>query len=134
MWVAARGWLIVYDNYFSAHLQENTAFQAWGREHFLTKYPSPPRARVGFGAEDSEKEGFDFVHQEDYQTFVEFSVETLVDYLVTQSNVIAAVEGGKERIEGARRWLTENIAPFFEGRAEATFMFRGPIWYLRRDA
>ena len=125
------GWLIVYDNYFSARMEENSAFQAWGREHYFTRYPSPPRARVGFGAEDSEKEGFQFVGQEDYQNFVKFSIETLVEYLITQSNIIAVVEGGKEGIEDVRQWLTESVTPFFAGRAEATFMFRGPIWYLR---
>ena len=81
-----------------------------------------------------EQVGFHFIGQEDYQNFVQFSLETLVDYLVTQSNVVVAVEGGKEKIEDVRRWLTENLAPFFVGRAEATFMFRGPIWYLRKIA
>jgi len=127
-----QGWLVMYDNYFCARMEESRAFQAWGRDHYLTKYPSPPRASVGFSAEDAEQDGFRLIGQEEYQNFVQFSLETLVDYLVTQSNVIAAVEGGKERIEDVMRWLTENIAPFFAGRAEATFMFRGPIWYLRK--
>jgi len=129
-----QGWLVVYDNYFCARMEESRAFQAWGRDHYLTKYPSPPRASVGFSAEDMEQVGFHFIGQEDYQNFVQFSLETLVDYLVTQSNVVVAVEGGKEKIEDVRRWLTENLAPFFAGRAEATFMFRGPIWYLRKIA
>jgi SAM-dependent methyltransferase len=127
----SHGWLIVYDNYFSARMEENRAFHTWGREHYFTRYPSPPRARVGFEAEDSEKDGFHLIGQEDYQNLVTFSAEALVDYLVTQSNVIAAVEGGKERIEDVRQWLTESVTPFFEGRAGATFLFRGPIWYLR---
>jgi ubiquinone/menaquinone biosynthesis C-methylase UbiE len=130
----SQGWLVVYDNYFSARMEESRAFQTWGRECYFTKYPSPPRASVGFSAEDVKQDGFHFIGQEDYQNFVQFSLETLVDYLVTQSNVIAAVEGGKERIEDVRRWLTENLTPFFAGRAEATFMFRGPIWYLQKTA
>lgn len=78
------------------------------RDVFLAKYPSPPRARVGFGADDSEKVGFHFVGQEDYQNLVRFTVDTLVDYLVTQSNVIASVEGigevyaGKLKAAGVR--------------------------------
>ena len=112
-------------------LKENNAFQTWGREHYLTRYPSPPRARVGFGVEDSEKDGFQLVGQEDYQNFVKFLVETLIEYLVTQSNVIAAVEGGKERIEDVRQWLKESVTAFFEGRTEAICLFRGPIWYLQ---
>lgn len=128
------GWLIVYDNYFSARMEENRAFQTWGRERYFKRYPSPPRTSVGFQAEDSAKDGFQFIGQEDYQNFVRFSVETLVNYLVTQSNIIAAVEGGAESIQDVRQWLTESVTPFFEGRAEATFMFRGPIWYLRLSA
>ena len=113
-------------------MQENAEFQGWFQGHFIAKYPSPPRTQTGFGAEDSEKEGFHFAGQEEYQNLVKFSIETLVDYLVTQSNVIAAVEGGSEGIEDVRQWLTENISPFFGNRIEATFMFGGPIWYLRK--
>ncbi len=127
----SHGWLIVYDNYFSARMAENPTFHTWWRERYLTKYPSPLRAWVGFAAEDVEKEGFTLVGQEDYQNVVRFSVETLVDYIVTQSNIIAAVEGGKERIADIRQWLTASVTPFFADRAAATFMFHGPIWYLR---
>ena len=125
------GWLIVYDNYFSARMEENRAFQSWARERYFTRYPSPPRAPVSFGTEDTQKDGFQLIGHEDYQNVVKFSVETLVDYLVTQSNIIVAVEGGTENIGEVRQWLTESVIPFFEGRAEATFLFRGPIWYLR---
>jgi hypothetical protein len=52
-------------------------------------------------------------------------------YLVTQSNVIATVEGGKESIGDVRQWLTASVTPFFADGAEAKFLFRGPIWYLR---
>jgi ubiquinone/menaquinone biosynthesis C-methylase UbiE len=78
----AQGWLIVYDNYFSARMEENHAFQAWGCDHYGTRYPSPPRARGGFSVEDSAKDGFHFIGQEDYHNLVKFSVETLVNYLV----------------------------------------------------
>ena len=127
-----RAWLVVYDNYFTAQMDGNPAYQTWAREHFLTRYPRPPRARVGFDAEDSRREGFHFAGQENYQNVVKFSVGTLVDYLVTQSNIIARVEGGDERIQDVRQWLTDSVAPFFDQRAEAAFIFGGPIWYLRR--
>jgi len=117
------GWLIVYDNYFSARMQENPAFHTWWREHYLTTYPSPPRARVGFGVEDAAQDSFQFIRQEDYQNLVQFSVETLVEYLLTQSNIIAVVEGGTERIADVRRWITASVTPFFADRADVTFMF-----------
>jgi hypothetical protein len=56
-----------------------------------------------------------------------------VDYLVTQSNIIAAVEGQDQEIEDVRQWLTDGVAPFFDDRPEASFLFGGFIWYLRHN-
>ena len=126
------GWLIIYDNSFTGRMEEVPAFQTWMSQVYLKRYPSPPRDRSPFDAADAEGQGFHFVGQEQYQNQVRFSVATLVDYLVTQSNVIAAVEGGSEHIDDVREWLTGHIRPIFGDRGEATFRFHGPIWYLRK--
>jgi SAM-dependent methyltransferase len=128
----AHGRLVVYDHYFLAQMRENPAYQDWAREVFLARYPTPARAPVGFDERESAGEGFQLLGQEGYQNVVEFTVGSLVDYLVTQSNVIAVVEGGGERIDSVRGWLTDNITPLFGGRVRAGFLFAGPIWYLRR--
>lgn len=128
----ARGWLIVYDNYFTGRMEENPEFHQWHQESFLEKYPSPHRARASFTAEKSRDEGFELLNQEWHQNGIKFSIEALTDYLTTQSNMIAAVEGGRETIEEARAWLLENIRPLFGEREEAEFVFSAPIWYLRR--
>jgi SAM-dependent methyltransferase len=124
-------WLIIYDNYFLGQMEENTAYQAWSQDHLLKKYPIPPRTHFDFAAENLETAGFHLVHQEGYQNRVEFSIAALVDYLVTQSNVIAAVEGQGQDIEGVRTWLSRGVAPFFGNRPTASFLFGGSIWYLR---
>ncbi|HEX8846927.1 MAG TPA: class I SAM-dependent methyltransferase [Pyrinomonadaceae bacterium] len=126
------GWLIVYDNYFSARMEENTEFRIWFRENYLKKYPPPPRTWPAFAADDSENEGFHLLGNEQYQNSISFSVEGLVDYLVTQSNVIAAVECGNEEIGEARRWLTEGLKPLFGEMETTTLLFSGPIWYLEK--
>jgi hypothetical protein len=64
---------------------------------------------------------------------VTFSRETLIDYLVTQTNVIAAVEGGCEHLTDVRHWLMHSITPLFEDREVAHFLFQGPIWYLQKE-
>lgn len=128
------GWLIVYDNYFSGQMEENSAFQNWYRENHLRKYPTPPRAQVVFTEEDSGKEGFHLAGHEQYQNKLSLSIEGLIDYLVTHSNVIAAVEGGGEEIGQVKFWLRENLTPIFGDLKEATFLFHGPVWYLHRDA
>jgi len=128
----SRGWLIVYDNYFSGRMEENAAFETWYRQSYLSKYPAPPRASLTFAGEDSGNEGFHLDGQEQYQNSLNLSIEGLIDYLTTHSNVIAAVEGGSEDINEVRRWMTESLKPLFRELKEATFLFYGPIWYLQK--
>jgi SAM-dependent methyltransferase len=129
-----RGWLVVYDHYFSGRMTENEEFQTWYRETHLKRYPAPPRARLSFTEEDSGNEGFHLAGHEHYRNSIRFPVEGLIDYLTTHSNVIAMVEGGTEEVDEVRRWLQGNLAPLFGELKEATFLFYGPIWYLQRPA
>jgi hypothetical protein len=78
--------------------------------------------------------GFQLIQYERYANAVTFSSEALVDYLSTQSNVIVAVEGGREKIGEARRWLTESTECFFKSSREVEFLFSGPIAYVRPAA
>jgi SAM-dependent methyltransferase len=128
------GWLVVYDNYFAGRMEENPAFQKWYREVHLVKYPAPARAPLSFGVEDSGNEGFHLARRDEYQNRINFSVEGLTDYLTTQSNVIAAVEGGTQELGEVRVWLRENLEPLFGDMKEAAFPFHGPVWYLQRNA
>lgn len=129
----SQGWLIVYDNYFSGRMEENAAFETWYRESHVRKYPPPPRTWANFTGEDSGNEGFHLAGQEQYQNKISFSIEGLIDYLTTQSNVIAAVEVGGADISEVRLWLRENLKPLFGELKEATFLFNGPIWYLEKQ-
>jgi SAM-dependent methyltransferase len=130
--LAPAGYLIVYDNYFTGQMEGQPDFLSWSRESYLARYPSPPRAHVAFDAETAARQGFAFLGQEHYENTVAFSPATLVDYLVTQSNVIAAVEGDRESIAEVRRWLEDGTTPLFGARTEAHFLFHGPIWYLQK--
>lgn len=123
------GWLVAYDNYFSGQMTENTEFYRWYKEKYLEKYPIPPRGKIEFTPENVSPYGFRLLKEEWVKNIVGFSLEGIVDYLVTQSNVIAAVEGGKEKIEEVKEWLTESIKSMF-GIAEENFLFNAPIWYL----
>ncbi len=123
------GWLVAYDNYFSGQMTENTEFYRWYKEEYLEKYPIPPRGKIMFTSENVNPYGFRLLKEEWDKNIVGFSLEGIVDYLVTQSNVIAAVEGGKEKIEEVKEWLTESIKSMFRN-AKENFLFNAPIWYL----
>lgn len=126
------GWLVIYNNAFTGHMHEDPAFEQWMNEHYLRRYPNPPRNNQSCTGEDAIVSGFQFLHQEHYTNNITFTVEELVAYLMTQSNIIAAVEQGVETITSVRAWLAGQIAPYFTG-ADRTFMFGGYIWYLQRS-
>jgi len=65
-----------------------------------------------------------------YTNEVSFSAEELTNYLMTQSNVIVAIENGAESLESVRTWLTSSLAPMFR-RPRGTFLFGGVIEYLQ---
>lgn len=127
-------WLVAYDAYFSARTVESTDFQAWHRDVYLRSYPSPPRAPVALSAADVEGTGIQLRADERLKHTIRFTVEQVVEYLLTQSNVIAAVEGESQEIGMVRQWLTENIQPLFAGRSEIAFLFDIPVWYLQSEA
>jgi hypothetical protein len=53
--------------------------------------------------------------------------------LLTQTNVIWAVERGTVPLEEAAAWIEAGVAPFFDGR-RGTMKFSGSIWYMRRTS
>lgn len=128
------GVLVIYDNYFTAQMQENPAFEARFREAYLARYPSPSRKRAALSAAQAAEAGFALEYETAYENIVSFSLNGLLEYLVTQSNIIAAVEGGQESILEVRAWLRETLLPLWGDPAQnANFVFRGPICCLRRQ-
>ncbi len=127
-------WLIAYDAYFTARTIEHAEFQAWHQSMYLKRFPSPPRAPVALTASDVEATGFQLRLEERLEHAISFTPEQLVDYLLTQSNVIAVVEGGAGKIGEVRRWLRESIRPFFADRTAASFLFDVPVWYLQAES
>lgn len=126
------GWLVVYDNYFTARMEGAEPFDEWHRGPYLGRFPAPPRGALSFTPEEAEREGFELRAEERFENSYAFTQDELVDFLLTHSNVIAAVEGGGEDLGEVRRWLHAGVAPFFKGGGRETFLFVAPIWCLRR--
>lgn len=127
----SNGWLIAYDNYFTGQTAGNADSQSW-YEEYLEKYPMPSREKIKFTAENTNSYGFHLLKEEWYSNTIGFSLEELTDFLITQTNVIAVVEGGNEKIETVYLWLTERLKPVFGNTKEQRFIFNAPIWYLQR--
>ena len=127
------GLLVVYDNFFAGRREddEDQGLGQWMRDIYWRRYPYPPRSAMDFAPGESVDPGFQCESRNEYENSVEFSRERLVDYLVTQTNVIAAVEEGEEDIDEVRGWLLRELASFFEGGESRRFVFECPIWILR---
>ena len=126
----ASGWLIIYDNGFFGEMKENPEHKRWYREDCLARYPSSPRNKEPLIEDECRKHGLRLVERERYTNEVSFSAEELTSYLMTQSNVVVAIESGAESLENARTWLKSSLAPMVR-RPRGTFLFGGVIEYLR---
>ena len=125
------GWLLVYNAWFDGRMRENAAFAGWFGERYLARYPNPPRHSSAPSPEDAKVGGFALVEKMDVEQDVTLSPAALADYLSTQSNVIAAVEHGRESLDEALGWLMRSLEPLFPSPA-ATFPFGASVWLLRR--
>lgn len=124
------GTLVIYSNGFFGRMKENPEFTDWNRGSYLTRYPIPPRNDQAFTDDDAKNNGFEFVGRERYTNEITFSPEELANYLMTQSNVIAAVEQGSESLQDVHAWLLESADSLFVSPT-GSFIFGGEIWFLR---
>ena len=125
--------LVIYNNAFTSKMAGDPSFSEWHQETYAQKFPMPPRNTQPFDETDAETAGFRFQHSENYTNDVVFDKNQLISYLTTQTNVIAAVEGGTSSIEDVQEFLDRELGRFFRSpEIKHSFGFWGPIWYLAR--
>lgn len=128
-----RAWLIISNNGFRGQMKKIPEFEQWVIQVYEKHYPTPSRNAVPMTHEIAQQHGFNFAYQEEYQNEVQFTVEELSAYLITQSNVIAATEQGNENVEDVYHWLITQTRPFFKSET-VPFPFSGHIWYLQKTS
>ena len=127
-----RGSLVIYNNSFRATMKENPLFREWGIQSYLKRFPTPPRDRKPLAVEEAREMGFSFIEQDQFDNEVRFAPEELVAYLTTQTNVVAALDEGRESLDRAYEWLLEEVRPYF-GDSVGTFVFGTVAWYLKKE-
>ena len=128
----SRGWLVIYNNVFFANLQGDPGFKSWITSAYVKRFPTPPRNSRPLDDPSAERAGFQLVNQEKYTNVVFFDCGQLIDYLLTQTNVIAAIERGESTLDDIGTYLTTDVSSFFTSSKKQAFDFGGPISYLRR--
>jgi len=111
---------------------ENSAFEYWNWNTYVTRYPIPPRNNQPLTESEVQHHRFRLVKQEQYMNDISFSPEELANYLMTQSNVIASVEQGSESPADVYTWLITEVTPLFQ-KSKGTFRFGGTIEYRQKE-
>jgi SAM-dependent methyltransferase len=127
--LAPSGWLVIYSDGFMGEMAEDAAFREWAWEIYPKKFPTPPRRSVGVSQELVKPSGFEVRGNEPFRHDERMSADELSAYLLTQTNVIAAVESGAMPIEEAARWIRNGVEPFFRGE-KRTMRFSGSTHFV----
>jgi ubiquinone/menaquinone biosynthesis C-methylase UbiE len=124
------GWLVICYHAFGGTLRGNhEAFRAFA-DQFYARYTQPSRGATNLEPQNAEPFGFAFDGQERFEHDVTFTAEELAEYISTQSNVIAKVERGEDRLENVLELIRSSVEPMLkDGRGE--FGFHGTVWFLR---
>ncbi len=122
------GWVGLYDHYFMK-MSGVPEFRDWTRELF-DRYPLPPR-NVQVGDPRAETpEGFALVASDFFEDPIPMTQQEFVDYQLTVSHCVAAVERGTPRAD-IRGWLLASTESLFAGVDARTIEFLGSITCLR---
>jgi len=130
----ADSYIIIHNNYFTSTTKDDNSadFTAWMRERYLPKYTTPSRHNYQLNEEEIKALGFVLTDNERFENTVHWQKQDLINYLITQSNVIANVELGNYRIDEVTAWLAEELTTHFEGDEEREFVFGNRLILLKK--
>ncbi len=124
------GRIVIYDHGFAGEMACCAEYAVWHRERYLTRFPSPPRSSGTPSNDVAHALGLAREFQSNFEHYWPFSATGLVDYLLTQSNVLASVSSSEENITDVRAWLTAEVCQFF-GIPQEVFRFCGSVSIIR---
>jgi SAM-dependent methyltransferase len=128
----AHGWLLVYTSWFTGEMKDEPSFSDWFKGAYLTRYPTPPRNRAPITEELAREHRFGFRGEDQFSNEISMIIARFTDYLLSTTNVIAAVKRGSESFEDAAQWIRASLECFYGDDPERVFLFSGKIWYLQK--
>ncbi len=123
------GHLMICNHFFTAELRGEPRFKRWA-DDFYSHYPAPPRNASNFEPKDAFLYGFELLNDTRFDQHFPMNAEELALYISTQSNIIAKVEQGAERLDDAFETVRVGADQFLRG-ARGEFGFQGATWVLR---
>jgi SAM-dependent methyltransferase len=117
--LSSEGFLVVYDFASGRHSAQCPELDSWYSE-MLQRWPKPNEGVLDVSLETFESASMHLVAHETFTVSIDFELDDYLSYLMTESNVGAAVSSGAARTE-IRSWCEEGLRPFFEGSLAVDF-------------
>jgi SAM-dependent methyltransferase len=121
-----RGWLFIFNSWFAGNMRENDALARWHQE-YLQQFPSPPRHSIPTADYATATADFREVACERFTHEHTYTREDLIGYLMTQTNVTAALARGSASRRSTNEWMSSTLEPLF-GTPVGTFRYSGVLW------
>lgn len=119
------GYLAIYTDWFIG-MVTNPEFARWYAEVHSLRHPPPPRGKMFPDAADTTVFGLALIGRSDFSHVQDYSIEALVEYLTTQSNIGVIVQSGGKDIVALAAQIRAEVAPYF-GQETEHFKFGGSV-------
>jgi ubiquinone/menaquinone biosynthesis C-methylase UbiE len=123
------GHLMICNHHFTSELEGQPEFKTWVTD-FYANYPAMPRHESKFDFKDAAQLGFELIDETRFDHSFSMNAEELALYISTQSNIIAKVEQGVERLEDVLETIRSGADQFLGG-ARGEIGFRGVTQILK---
>jgi SAM-dependent methyltransferase len=125
------GWLVPLDFGDAGRSPDMPDLQRWHEEVFRPAFPAPASPDPMVGSDEAGRFGFGAPAHHTFESQPSFNGPGYADFLMTESNIIAAVEYGERSAEEIRGWLEAELSGLFEGQTRAV-TFGGYIQVLQK--
>jgi SAM-dependent methyltransferase len=130
--LARGGWLVCLDFGDTGRSPDVPGLARWYDEAFQREYPRPASSDPRITAEEAARHGFEPPVERGFASVASFTARQYAAFLMTESNVIAAIEYGREGEDRVRARLESQLLPLFGG-ASRRVAFSGYVQALRRS-
>ncbi len=126
------GWLAIYNSAFNGDVPARPSFRDWHLNDYLKTYPSPARQTRLPDTFPLHEFGLTHQRRDQFVVTAVMSHGQFVEYLLTQTNIIAVVEKGTLSLDAVRERLRRETEVLFAGES-VEIPFRADLHLLRKE-
>jgi SAM-dependent methyltransferase len=118
------GELWILNFWFPGVMLDSADYAAWSRDRYATRFPAPRRGSTRPADALDEHPGFTWHGATTFEFEVEFSRDSLREYLTSQSNIEVALVSGAT-LDEVDTWLDAELGAFIPSGETRAFRYEG---------